>query len=119
MRYLKVLFIALIFVVSLVFVMQNHEVLKETIQLQFNLPNHSWQTQAIPFYLLIVVGFLVGVLLSLLYFFAGQLRLSGQLRDCRARMARLEQENVSLRNTPVEPVYPAPVAAAAEPDPQA
>jgi putative membrane protein len=117
MRYLKVLFIALIFVVSLVFVMQNHEVLKETIQLQFSLFNQSWQSQAIPFYLLIVVGFLVGVILSLLYFLACQFRMSGQLRECRARMARLEQENVALRNTPVESVYPAPVPAT-EPDPQ-
>lgn len=102
MRYVKVLFLVLVFVVSMVFFVQNTETLGQKIVLALDLPGLSLTSVGLPFYLITLLAFLVGALFSLAYFLIEVVRLSGQLRACRARIGAIEEEVNSLRNLPLE-----------------
>ena len=102
MRFLKVLILVLLFFFSMMFFVQNTEVLSQTMALRFNLFVRSWETMPLPFYFLLLLGVLGGGLFTLTYFFAEKMRLTKQLREYKEKSARLEQEVNSLRNLPLE-----------------
>lgn len=113
MRYLKVLALVILFFFSMVFFVQNTPELGKTVVLSIELLQYKFTSQELPYYLLILTAFAVGAVITLLYFMGDKIRLSGQLRTCRTRMANLEQEVNSLRNMPLdEGNYP---SAASEP----
>ncbi len=102
MRYLKVLALVILFFVSMVFFIQNTPELSKEVVLSMSLLNFTFTSQSLPYYLLILVAFCAGSFLCLFYFMADKVRLSGQLRTCRTKMANLEQEVNSLRNLPLD-----------------
>jgi putative membrane protein len=102
MRYVKVLLLVLVFVVSMVFFVQNTETLGQKLVLTLDLPGLSLTSVGLPVYLITLLAFLLGALFSLAYFLLEMLRLSGQLRACRGRIAAIEEEVNSLRNLPLE-----------------
>lgn len=102
MRYLKVLALILLFFISMVFFVQNTPELSKEVILSLELVQFKFTSTPLPYYLLILVSFCIGALICLVYFLADKLRLSGQLRTCRTKMANLEQEVNSLRNLPLE-----------------
>ncbi len=102
MRYLKVLALILLFFLSMVFFVQNTPELSKEVILSLELVNYKFTSTPLPYYLLILVAFCLGAVLCLVYFMADKIRLSGQLRTCRTKMANLEQEVNSLRNLPLE-----------------
>lgn len=102
MRYLKVLALVVLFFLSMVFFIQNTPELSKEVTLSIELFNYKFMSQPLPYYLLILIAFAAGSVLCLLYFMADKVRLSGQLRACRTRMANLEQEVNSLRNLPLD-----------------
>mgnify|MGYP000577920777 CR=1 FL=1 len=109
MRYLKVVFLALFFVISILFFSQNNEVLSQALVLRLSVPYVTdLHSVPLPLYLLVLGGFLFGAVLTLLYLAADKIRAVKQLRECRTRMAGLEQELNSLRNMPIteEPYAP-------------
>lgn len=102
MRYLKVLALVILFFLSMVFFIQNTPELSKEVTLSLKLMQFQLTSQPLPYYLLILSAFAAGALLCLLYFMGDKVRLSGQLRTCRTRMANLEQEVNSLRNLPLD-----------------
>ncbi|MGE4298562.1 MAG: lipopolysaccharide assembly protein LapA domain-containing protein [Desulfovibrionaceae bacterium] len=115
MRFLKVFLHVLLIFLAMMFFIQNTAVLSEPMTLQFNLFFRSWYSIPLPFYFLLLLAFFVGGAYTIIYFFMEKVRLSGQLRQYRSRMASLEQEVNSLRNLPLEDKgfpAPAPVSSA-------
>ncbi len=107
MRYLKVLLLTLFFFVSMVFFIQNNEMLSNELVLKLELFDLSFVSRELPFYLIVLVSFVIGSVFSMSYFLAEKIRLTHELKSSKAKLAALEQEVTSLRNLPLEEeVYP-------------
>lgn len=102
MRYLKVLLLAVFFFAALLFLYQNKPVLDNAINLKLAMFGYKWTSPNLPIYLLVLIAFLVGAVLSTLYFFVDKMRCAGSLRACKSRVSSLEQEVNSLRNMPLD-----------------
>lgn len=102
MRFVKVFALIVIFFISMLFFIQNNEVLSQAMSLELSVIFQTWRSVPLPMYFLILVAFAVGSLFTLLFFLADKLKAAKQLRECRSRVASLEQEVTSLRNMPLE-----------------
>lgn len=102
MRYIKFLVLIVAFVVSMLFFVQNTQMLSQGVSLTLDVKYATYQSMELPLYLVILCAFAVGALLSMIYFLGDKIRLSSQLRSCKSRMKGLETELNSLRNMPLE-----------------
>ncbi|ACU89557.1 LapA family protein [Desulfomicrobium baculatum] len=97
MRYLKVLGLVALFFFSMLFFVQNHEILIQELALELKVFGWHYQTEAVPFYLIILMAFVIGSLLCTFYFFLERIRLSKQCRQYKKEVDALEREVASLR----------------------
>lgn len=97
MRYFKVLGLVALFFFSMLFFVQNHEVLLQELSLGLKLFGWDYQSEAIPFYLLILLSFVIGALLCTFYFFLERARLSKLCKQLRKKTESLEREIGSLQ----------------------
>jgi putative membrane protein len=102
MRYLKVLSLVALFFVSMLFFVQNTDVLVQTLTLQLELFSWKATSAPVPHYLLILLAFVAGAILPLLYFMCEKIRLSKELRTARKTIQQQEEELNSLRNMPIQ-----------------
>jgi|JTFO01.1.fsa_nt_gb putative membrane protein len=102
MRYLKVLSLVALFFVSMLFFVQNTDVLVQTLTLQLGLFSWKATSAPVPQYLLILLAFVAGAILPLLYFMCEKIRLSKELRTARKTISKQEEELNSLRNMPLQ-----------------
>jgi len=92
MRYLKVLGLVLVFFLSMLFVVQNHDALMQEVSLGLTVFGMHIQMPATPYYLTILTAFLVGAVLCTVYFFVERLRLSAQCRTLNKKVSELEAQ---------------------------
>jgi putative membrane protein len=97
MRYLKVLGLVALFFFSMLFFVQNHEILIQELSLGVKVFGWEYLTEAVPFYLVILMSFVIGALLCTLYFFLERIRLSKHCRQYKKDIDALEREVASLR----------------------
>ena len=97
MRYLKVLGLVALFFFSMLFFVQNNAALLQELALEIKLFGWHYQTGSVPFYLLILMAFVVGALLCTLYFFLERVRLSKQYKLCKKENEALERELAALQ----------------------
>ena len=102
MRFIKVLFLLALFVFSILFFSQNNDVLLQGLTLKLDIPYAmTLHSIPLPFGVLILASFVAGCLLTMVYFAVDKFRSSATLKECKTRMASLEQELNSLRNMPI------------------
>ncbi|EGB13681.1 hypothetical protein DND132_0464 [Pseudodesulfovibrio mercurii] len=102
MRFIKVLFLLALFVFSILFFSQNNDVLLQNLTLILDIPYvATLHSIPLPFGVLILAAFVAGSLLTMIYFVVDKFRGAAKLKECRTRMASLEQELNSLRNMPI------------------
>ncbi len=101
MRYLKAALLALLFVCSMLFFVQNNGPLSSSVQLEFNLIAVHLVSQPLPVYLLVLMGFLVGALFTLGFLLVERIRLGLELKGLRRQYAALEDEALTLRTLPL------------------
>ncbi|NDV19134.1 DUF1049 domain-containing protein [Pseudodesulfovibrio sp. JC047] len=107
MRFIKVLFLLALFVFSILFFSQNIEVLQQELTLILDIPYVvTLHSIPLPFSVLILLAFVVGSLLTMVYFIIDKFRSGSKLKECRTRMSSLEQELNSLRNLPISADQP-------------
>ncbi|MDD4701410.1 MAG: LapA family protein [Desulfovibrio sp.] len=98
MRYIKVLLLAVVFFLALVFFFQNQGPLSKdmvlTLHLFFIPPMHSIP---LPFYFLVIVAFALGSLLTLSFLVWDKLNLSARLMKHKWHISNLERENAKLK----------------------
>ena len=117
MRYIKVLLLTLFFFISMVFFIQNNEVLSKLLVLKMELFDLRFVSRELPFYLIVLLSFVVGSIFSLSYFLGEKIRLTRELKSANAKLAALEQEVTSLRNLPLEDQsYPTTSQKVAQPE---
>ncbi len=97
MRYLKVLGLVALFFFSMLFFVQNHEVLISVITLKLEVFGMAYQTEAVPFYLLVLTSFVLGAGLCIFYFFLERVRLAKQCKALKKERDALERELSTLR----------------------
>ena len=107
MRFIKVLFLLVLFVFSILFFSQNNDVLLQNLQLVLDIPYvATLHSIPLPFGVIVLAAFTAGCLLTIVYLAVDKFRSASRLRECRTRMASLEQELNSLRNMPIQEDQP-------------
>jgi len=101
MRYLKAAFLAIIFVISMFFFVQNNIPLSTSVVLELNLIAVDYVSIPLPVYMLVLVSFLLGVLFSLSLLLIDRIRLSLELKSLRKKYSTLEDEALALRTLPL------------------
>ena len=102
MRFIKVLFLLFLFVFSILFFSQNNDALLQSLVLKLEIPYAmTLHSIPLPFSVLILAAFVAGSLLTMVYFAVDKVRSGSNLKECKTRMASLEQELNSLRNMPI------------------
>lgn len=98
MRYVKVLLLAILFFLALVFFFQNQNALSQNLVLTLNLFFLPPMTSIpLPFYFMIVAAFLVGAVLAIAFLVWDKVNLSARLMKSKWRVSSLEREVEKLR----------------------
>ena len=107
MRFIKVLFLLFLFVFSILFFSQNNDALLQALVLKLEIPYAmTLHSIPLPFGVLILAAFVAGSLLTMVYFAVDKFRSGANLKECKTRMASLEQELNSLRTMPITEEQP-------------
>lgn len=101
MRYIKVIFLIALFFFSMLFFIQNTELISTTISLKLDIFGNTFATPNIPVYFLILLAFVLGALFTLIYLISDRMKLSKQVKEYRQKISELEKELTSLRNIPL------------------
>lgn len=102
MRFIKVLFLLALFVFAILFFNQNNDVLLQELTLILDIPYVvTLHSIPLPFMVIVLAAFMAGSVMTLVYFAVDKFRSASKLKECRTRMASLEQELNSLRNMPI------------------
>jgi|UniRef100_A0A7V6DP26 hypothetical protein len=112
MRYVKVFIIGLLALISVVFVIENIEVLKQTVQLRLNLYFRfaNFETAPLELWVLTILSFALGAVLVLIYFMYDHIRQRQIIRQLRQNIEIMAAE---LKRAGVQ-VEPASVMTAAQ-----
>lgn len=104
MRFLKALWLTFFFFFSLIFFIQNNEQLGQKLSLHFDFYyfDYVWSNTAVPFYFVVLVGFLAGAIVTLGYLFMDKIRGRMELSRCRRVIRKQEKELKKLRAIPLE-----------------
>lgn len=107
MRFIKVLFLLALFVFSILFFSQNNDALLQTLTLKLEIPYAlTLHSIPLPFGVIVLAAFVAGCLMTMVYFAVDKVRAGANLKECKTRMASLEQELNSLRNMPISEDQP-------------
>ncbi|MDL2266361.1 hypothetical protein LJC46_00025 [Desulfovibrio sp. OttesenSCG-928-G15] len=98
MRFIKVLLLLVLFIVGLMFFVQNSGALDAPLQLQFDMYVNGlkWTTEGVPFYFVVLAAFGVGMLFATILLFFDRIRIGCELlrhkrdvRDLKTEVERL------------------------------
>lgn len=86
------------------FFIQNAAVLDQKLTLKFDFYyfDYVWTNTAVPFYFVVLVGFLAGAIVTLGYLFMDRLRTRMDLSRCRRAVRKQEKELRKLRAIPLQ-----------------
>ncbi|MBI9078226.1 MAG: LapA family protein [Pseudodesulfovibrio sp.] len=102
MRFIKVLLLLALFVFSILFFTQNDDALLQELTLKLDIFSiTTLHSIPLPLSVLILASFVAGSILTMFYFVVDKFRATSRLKECKTRMASLEQEVNSLRNMPI------------------
>lgn len=102
MRFIKVLLLLAIFVLGLMFFIQNSTALESPLQLQFDLYVNGlkWTGEGIPFYFVVLAGFGVGMLFATILLLFDRIRIGCELmrrkREVRDLQSQMKKLNANL-----------------------
>lgn len=104
MRFLKALWLTVFFFFALIFFIQNNEVLGQKLSLKFDFYyfDYVWTNTAVPFYFVVLVGFLAGAILIWGYLVMDRMRIKMELSRCRTIIRKQDKEIKKLRNIPLQ-----------------
>ncbi len=105
MRYVKVFIIGILALIALVFVIENIEVLKQTIQLRLNIYFAQLETAPLELWVLTILSFALGAVLVLIYFIYDHIRQRQIIRQLRQNIeimaAELKRAGVQVETASV------------------
>lgn len=101
MSYLKAVLLSVVVALAIIFMVQNIEALSHPLSIRLNLVFVKFESSAYATYLVILLGFLVGLLAASLLGLAERYHLRKAIRDQQKEIEGLNKELSSLRNLPL------------------
>jgi lipopolysaccharide assembly protein A len=92
MRVVKVLFLILFFFVCMLFFVQNTQMLATPLELKLEVFSWSMSTTPTPFYVVMLLSFVIGGIFATLYFMAERFRLNGKVKALEGQVASLNRQ---------------------------
>jgi pilus assembly protein TadC len=92
MRYVKVFIIGVIALISVVFVIENIEVLKQTVELKLNLYFAHLETAPLEMWVITILSFALGAVLVLIYFIYDHIKQRQIIRQLRQNIEIIAAE---------------------------
>jgi len=92
MRILKVLLLIVFFFFCMIFFVQNTAILSTPLLLKMDVFSLTYASPEVPFYVVLLLSFVVGGIFSLTYFVLEKVRMAGEIKAQAARIASLEKE---------------------------
>lgn len=107
MRVIKVLFLLAFFFVCMLFFVQNTTILETPLVLKLGAFGWAVESPGVPFYVVLLLSFVVGGLFATLYFLAEKVRLAAVTRSLNNKIKALEKQlaNVAAAAKPTAPSY--------------
>jgi len=112
MRFLRIIFTTLILLLAIVFIVENLEMLRQTVTLNLDLHLVKWETPEVPLWVMVLFCFFLGVFTTALYGIYEVIARRQTIRQLRRNLYMLAQELKSAGARAGE-------AAAAPPGPKA
>ncbi|GFK94507.1 hypothetical protein NNJEOMEG_02353 [Fundidesulfovibrio magnetotacticus] len=117
MRFIKFVLLVVFFLFFMVFFIQNQAQLATALELKFSLFTLNWQAQPLPFYLVVLIFFVLGALFSTIFFVIDRIRVGSVCSSAQSKAKSLQAELDSLKAkqslaspAPAPVVTPAPEA---------
>lgn len=101
MRWLKAIFFSLLFLIAVIFVVQNLDFLNQSAEIKLNLYFFNRSSVPLPFYVLLLLFFLFGVIFASFYTLKAWYRKLRLVKMKEKEIEKLKQELDSLRNLPI------------------
>lgn len=101
MRWLKAVFFSLLFLIAVLFVVQNLDFLNQSAEIKLNLYFSNLSLAPLKFYVLLLFSFLFGVIFASLYTFKVWYRKLRLVKTREKEIEKLKKELDSLRNLPI------------------
>jgi uncharacterized integral membrane protein len=92
MRFLKIIFAAILAILAIIFILENRTVLEQTSQLRLDLYFKNFTTPSIPLWVLILFSFFLGVFTASLYGISELFKNRQTIRQLRQNLEILSQE---------------------------
>uniref|UniRef100_A0A7C4EJT4 LapA family protein n=1 Tax=Fundidesulfovibrio putealis TaxID=270496 RepID=A0A7C4EJT4_9BACT len=97
MRFIKFVLLVLFFLFFMVFFIQNNAQLGTALELKFSMFTFNWQAQPLPFYLVVLIFFVLGALFSTVFFMIDRVRIGSLCREAQSKAASLQTELDALK----------------------
>jgi len=97
MRFIKFVLLVVFFLFFMVFFVQNQAQLSTMLELKFNMFTLNWQAQPLPFYMVVLIFFVLGALFSTVFFVIDRIRVGSICSDAQAKARSLQQEVDALK----------------------
>ncbi len=101
MKFVKAIFLIVFFFFALLFVIQNRDAFITSLDLKLHLFGWNWSS-SMPIYMNILLAFLIGAILVLMFFFFDTIKKNKEIKMYRMRVEELEQELDSIHNIEFE-----------------
>lgn len=116
MRVIKVLFLLAFFFVCMLFFVQNTAILETPLVLKLGAFGLYGETPGVPFYVVLLLAFVLGGLFSTLYFLAERIRFAAHSRSLNNKIKALEKQATSaVTARPATPSYAASTTSVSSP----
>jgi Tfp pilus assembly protein PilN len=125
MRVVKVVALIVFFFFCMIFFVQNTAMLSTPLILKMDVFSISYTSPEVPFYVVLLLAFVVGGLFSLAYFILERVRLGAKVKEQAGRIAALEKELAASKSYSglstgyASPSYASPVETASDVGPAA
>ena len=101
MKHIKAIFGILAIFLVVVIIIQNHASMAKTVKFKINLIFFQYETSLMSLYLIVVIAFLVGIVVSYLLGISERFRLRKEIKALTKEAVEKDKELNSLRNLPV------------------
>lgn len=101
MKHIKFLFLIVILLAVIILTVQNHNAFSETVRFRVNLLYEQYQTAETSIYLISLIAFMLGVLITWVYGLMERFQMKRRIASLSNEIDEKDKELNSLRNLPI------------------
>ncbi len=101
MKYIKFLFLVIIVLAVIILAIQNNEAFATRVVFKINTGMNQYQSTGINIYMISLIAFLLGLIITYIYFIMDRLQMKRRIRTLMNEIKEKDKELNSLRNLPI------------------